>query len=112
MYGNGDLGLPKRILPFVLTGETSEILSYFPELKDQVIEVKIKVDTEFEKLLAIWKETYGIENQKDFALAIKSRTKFTGLLFGIRKMVGKGQTEENVRKAWRDSGDIISKMLF
>lgn len=112
MYGNGDLGLPKRILPFVLAGETSEVLSYFPELKDQVAEVKTKVDEEYKKLLKTWKETHGIESQKEFALAIKPQTQFTGILFGLRKVFGKDQTEENVKKAWMDSVDIISKMLF
>lgn len=112
MYGNGDLGLPKRILPFVLAGETSEVLSYFPELKDQVAEVKAKVDAEYGKLLKTWADTHDIEDQKEFALAIRPRTKFTGLLFGIRKKMGKGQAEEDLRKAWRDSVDIISKTIF
>jgi hypothetical protein len=112
MYGNGDLGLPKRILPFVLAGETSEVLSYFPELKDQVGAVKAKVEAEYERLLETWADTRDIEDQKEFALAIGPRTRFTGLLFGIRKKIGKGQTEEDLRKAWRDSVDIISKTIF
>lgn len=112
MYGNGQLGRPKRILPFVLTGETGEILSYFPELEDEIEEVKKKVDAEYENLVRTWREFYRIKDQKDFALAIKNKTKFTGILFGVRKRLGDEQSEDSLKEVWRNSADLIVKMLF
>lgn len=112
MYGNGELGRPKRILPFVMAGETSEILSYFPELKDEIRNVQDVVDNEYEKLLTVWKDCYQIEDQKEFALEIKPRTKFTGLLFQLRKELGKNQNEEELRNKWKTSCEMIVKLLF
>lgn len=112
MYGNGQLGRPKRILPFVLAGETSEIKAYFPELDGEIREVEQTVEAEYQKFLEVWKQFRGIENQKEFALAIRHRTDFSGILFRLRKELGTGQTEESLRKAWRNSGDLILKVIY
>jgi hypothetical protein len=112
MYGNGQLGRPKRILPFVMAGDTGEILAYFPELKDEINNVERSVDSEYLKLLDVWREFSALEDQKEFALAIKPKTRFTSILFQLRKELGKDQTEEALRKKWKESGDLILKVMF
>jgi hypothetical protein len=95
-----------------LAGDTAEIEAYFPELKDEIKQVEESVEAEFQKLLAVWKEFHKIENQKEFALAIRPKTNFTGILFQLRKELGDQQTEESLKKKWRDSGDMILKVMF
>jgi hypothetical protein len=45
-------------------------------------------------------------------LAIKPKTRFTSILFQLRKELGKDQTEEALRKKWKESGDLILKVMF
>lgn len=108
----GNLFLPKNLLPFVLSGEESELMCYFPEAKDKFQEVKEKTNAAFGNLQRLWAETWQIPNQKDFALAIVGRTPFTGTLFSLRKTHGQHQSLELLKKTWRDSADVIVKTLF
>ena len=113
MRGEGDnLYNPKNILPFVLTGEGDELLTYFPEVKDRFFEIKSKVDAEYLKLLETWQSAKGIENQKEFALAILGKTPFTGILFELKKKFGQAQEEAHLKKAWLDAESAILKFLF
>jgi len=115
MRGDGDnLFMPKYLIPFVLSGEDGELLAIFPEVTERYNEVKSKVNAAWDEVLAVWEKHWQIENQKEFALAIKaSGTKFTGLLFSYRKMAGENQTAEGLRKIWlHSSADMILKILF
>lgn len=113
MRGEGDnLYNPKNIIPFVLSGEGDELLTYFPEVSDRFFEIKQKIEEEFENLKSIWSMNKDIESQKDFALSIVGKTKFTGILFQLRKQLGKDQTESDLKTCWRSSGDMILKMMF
>jgi hypothetical protein len=113
MRGEGDnLYNPKNILPFVLTGEGDELLTYFPEVKDRFLEIKAKVDLEYLKLFDVWQSAKGIENQKEFALSILGKTPFTGVLFELKKKFGLAQEEAHLKKAWLESDQAILKFLF
>lgn len=113
MRGEGDnLYNPKNILPFVMAGEGDELLTYFPEVKDRFYEIKAAVEAEYENLVQLWSETWKIEGQKDFALAIVGKTRFTGLLFDLRKRLSQNQTEEDLKKTWRGATDLILKVMF
>jgi hypothetical protein len=113
LRGEGDnLFNPKNLLPFVLSGEESELLTYFPEVKEAFYACKDKVDSYFKQLLEVWRQNWQIEVQKDFALAIKDKTPFTGVLFTLRKTLGQKQTEQDLKNLWRQSGDGILKVLF
>jgi hypothetical protein len=108
----GNLFHPRHLLPFILAGEESELLTYFPEVSETFYEYKGKVDAAFNTLREIWEQSYKIEGQKDFALAIASKTPFTGILFQIRKKLGADQTLDALKQMWRDSPDAILKFVF
>lgn len=113
LRGEGDnLFHPKYLLPFILNNEGDELLTYFPEVEETFRQNKAMVEEAYAKLLDLWRSTWQTENQKDFALSIVGKTPFTGLLFSLRREHGDKQTEELLRKAWRDSGDAILKFLF
>jgi RNA ligase len=104
---NGDeLANPKNLLPYILQGEGDELLTYFPEIKDVFNSYKDKVNNELNNLIKLYEETQNIENQKEFALAIKDKTKFTSVLFTARK------TNSSVKKVWSESTNIILKVIF
>jgi len=109
MSGNGNIQNPKYLIPWVLTGEESELLTYFPEVKDQFYGVKEKIDKEWRILLTTWEDCRTIVEQKDFAIAVNKRTRFSGLLFNTRKERG---NTESLEQRWRESGDLIYKILF
>jgi len=73
----------RRMLQIVQTNEGEEFLNYYPEWQDLFDEIKGKFNqlkTEIEKAYEQYKY---IENQKEFALAVK-HLPFSGLLFGLR----------------------------
>lgn len=113
MRGDGDnLFLPKNLLPFVMAGETAELLTYFPEVEQAVIEMQSTVEDQFATLKEVMLASNGIEDQKAFALAITKRTRFSGLLFQLRKEHGIYVTEEQLRTKWSESTNSILKVLY
>lgn len=112
MRGEGDnMFNPKHLLPFVMTGEQDELLTYFPEVTEQFFKLKSEVQAEYIKLLETWVEHKGIEDQKEFALTIRNKTPFTALLFNVRKHAGKDQTVADLKREWRDAESMILKWL-
>ena len=112
LRGEGDnLFNPKNLLPFVLAGEASELLTYFPEVKDAFYSVKERTDKFYDDLVKVWETTWQIPVQKDFALTILGKTPFTSLLFTLRKVHGQNQSKDKLRALWKDSSDIILKHL-
>lgn len=103
---------PKNLVPFVLSGESDELLTYFNEVEGKYREIEAKVNEEYQKLENLWLNNWQIENQKDFALSIQKKTPFTGILFNMRKLHGKEQSLELLKKTWRNSEDLIVKILF
>lgn len=111
LRGEGDnIFNPKYLLPFVLSGEEDELLTYFPEVKEQFYVLKAFVWQAYAKLLEVWAENKDIEEQKEFALKVKD-TPFSGILFNVRKKYGKNQTVQDIKKEWRESSDSILKKL-
>jgi hypothetical protein len=112
MADNGNIANPKCYVPFLVKGEKDEVLTYFPELKPLMDKAEEKIQEEWKKLLDLWKECYKIESQKDFALSILKRTKFSGILFTLRKIKGLEQTEEDLLSLWQESHQQITDILF
>lgn len=116
LMDNGNIFNPKRQVPIILAGETSEAIVILkrdhPEIGASMDKTRAEIESEWEKLKIVWESSYRIEDQKTFALTIKDKTPFTGLLFGVRKQYGKGQTIDHLKSAWRDSADIIVKRLY
>lgn len=110
---NGNICNPKRLVPLVLAGEVDEVLAYLPEVEPYLRDCEAKIDEAWTALSNVWWENWQIEGQKEFAIAInKGFTRFTGLLFTLRKKYGKDQTEELLKQLWREHGDGIVKVLY
>jgi len=105
---------PQHLVPLILSGETEEVVSYFPEAKDKIEEVANKIQEAYEKLFQVWNEgrKVSLDQQKEFALTILGKTPFTGILFNLRKQYGENENEEYLKQAWRNSGEFIVKALF
>lgn len=106
---NDNLFNPKHLLPFILSGERSELLAYFPEVEEKFDEVSKQVNDELDNLLKVWDNCKDIESQKDFALAIQPRTRFASLLFQNRAANG---NDKDLDKLYRGSEKLIHKVLF
>lgn len=112
LRGEGDnLYNPKNLLPFILSGEDDELLTYYPEVTETFLKLKLQVEGWYTDMLGIWMECKDIVVQKDFALAIKDRTPFTSVLFNVRKLHGATATAADVKRAWKDAEGAILKHL-
>jgi hypothetical protein len=117
LMDNGNIFNPARQVPLILSGETDEVFAVVlkdasPELLARIKQTEAEVNAEWEKLKATWEQFHQIEDQKTFALTIKDKTPFTGILFSVRKQHGKNQTLDHLKKVWRDSADLITKRLY
>lgn len=112
MSSNGNLFHPKYLLPFIMSGEQTELLTYFQEVEETLRQYEKVVFEAYDQLLTVWKEHYMIENQKEFALSVQGKSPFTNLLFRLRKDFGTSQEEKHLKLAWRENGDQILKVLF
>ncbi len=113
MRGEGDnLYNPKNILPFIMSGEVDELLTYFPEVAIKVREMECEVNHAFDMLEFTMDQAQGIEDQKQFALAIQGKTPFTGILFQLRKLKGPNFTVEDLQNVWNKSESTILKVLY
>jgi hypothetical protein len=112
MRGEGDnMYNPKHLLPFIMSGNDSEVLLYFPEIKEAYFKLKSELSDEYGRLVEVWADHKDIEGQKEFALAIKDKTPYTSVLFNLRKKFGPNQKSSDLRAEWRTSEDIILKKL-
>jgi hypothetical protein len=95
-----------------MSGDEQELLTYFPEFTEVVNSTKETLDKEYNNLKVVWKDSVKIENRKEFALTINNKTKFTGILFGLKTKLGMMQEESDLQNAWKESEDLILKLLF
>lgn len=89
---------PKRIAELVLTGEQDEYLKYFPEDREHVQPYVDALETNLRQLEELYEKVKHIENQKDFALAIKDH-RFSSVLFTARK------NNVTVMESWKSQKD-------
>lgn len=64
---------PRRIVEIVRASEKSEVLTYFPEWKEQFNDVQTRYDNLVNGLQNLYDEIKDIPVQKDFALAVQAR---------------------------------------
>lgn len=103
---------PRHLLSFILKHEDDELLTYFPEVKDQYFSLKNKVENLFNEMLLVWSKNKNIQDQKTFALAIKDQTPFTSVLFNIRKKFGFEPTDKQLRKEFIGAQPLILRNLL
>lgn len=110
--GEGDnLYHPRHLLSFILKNEGDELLTYFPEVKDQYYLLKEKIEELFNELHDVWLKNKDIESQKDFALSIKDQTPFTSVLFDVRKKFGNEPTVDDLRKQFIAAESLILRQI-
>lgn len=110
LLGNRNLFLPKNLLPIILAGEIAEVLSSFPEAKEEVERIQDILDCSFREIEKLWEEARSIKNQKDFASTVKDHA-LSSLLFKMRKQNPNGNLSD-LHKLWRASGSLLLKKLF
>lgn len=71
MSNNGNIASVKNLLPFVLEGETDELLCYFPECEPFLNKVAEKLGQWEKELDNLWFVYQDEDNRKKFALAVK-----------------------------------------
>lgn len=107
----GDDGFTaKKILPFILNGETDELLAYFPECAEIVSFMKGSVSKAFSCTQAAWNEFRGEPDRKSFAIRVKDHP-FSALLFRWRTASERGEAVDTAA-TWKESADLILKKLF
>lgn len=112
-FGNGNLLLPKRLVPLVLSGNYEEVMSRFPSVREPIAKISDTLNVECMKLWQVWKEARGIESQKDFAQYILPRTQLSAILFDIRKrFYGREVSIGDFTKAFRQHGDLLLKKIY
>ena len=84
LRGNDPVPTTKNLLTVLFEGEVDELLAYFPEFKEYVEPLQVKIAEALAEMMEVWHNVSGIENQKDFALAIKD-CKLKNVLFDARK---------------------------
>jgi hypothetical protein len=112
LFDNGELQ-QNRLVQLALANEGDEVLLYLPQLAEKYKETKAVLDADFQALLAAWNAAKDIQDQKTFALSVKSSKagKYSGLLFSFRKLPKETQKESVLRSMWRASSDLIVKNL-
>jgi len=103
---NGNIFLPKNLVPVILNKEIDEIICYYESMRPEVDKVRAILNTEFSNLMTIWEQVKDIKEQKTFAINVIDKSKFSSILFTARKM--------NVcpSKIWKESSDLLVKVLF
>ncbi|MDF0553984.1 T4 RnlA family RNA ligase [Kamptonema sp. UHCC 0994] len=87
----------RRMIEIILTNEGEEFLAYFPEWTELYQKVKDRYLSLIEEVEEVYRQHQHIENQKDFALAIK-HLPYSGILFSLRS--GKiASAKESLRSA-------------
>lgn len=110
--GNGNnIFNPKNLLPFILTGEKEELLTYFSEVKETFEKIECQVQVFYNQIEELWRKCKDIENQKEFALAVKDHP-FASVLFQTRKKYGKYHNEKELKKEFTSSQDLILKKII
>lgn len=75
---------PDRLLQVVMANENLEFVSYFPEMKAELEALRDKYSILVDEISKVWLAVRGIENQRDFAIKVKSLD-YSPVLFKLRK---------------------------
>lgn len=85
---NGNVFLPKNLIPIILENEHHEVISYFPSAKPIIDDLIAKMDNIKKEVDNIWFCHGDEKNQKRFALTILKETKYTHPLFMAKNRGG------------------------
>lgn len=104
---NGAIFKDKNLLPHVLDNNREELALYLPEVLSHYDDLKLRVDKLFGDASSIYHDSIGIENQKDFANFVKSKSFCPSIYFEARK---RGGVNFSVNDLWESFSS--SKLLL
>ncbi len=85
LNNNGNLASVKNLVPLIMAGAKAEIITYYPELTQQILEIEQKIANAYKEIDNVWFCHNDEPNQKKFAQTIMKETKHTAPLFSARK---------------------------
>jgi T4 RnlA family RNA ligase len=95
---------PKNLIPFILSGESDELLTYFSEVREALEFYTQQFDDICGEMNLLWNQHKGILDQKEFALKVKDHS-MASMLFQARR------TGETPEKILRQNPDFLLKKL-
>lgn len=95
---------PKNLVPFILSGESDELLTYFSEVREALEFYTQQFNELCDEMNILWNQYQGLTDQKEFALKVKDHP-MASMLFQARRT---GQTPE---KVLRQNPDFLLKKL-
>lgn len=104
LSSNGNLFNPKYLLPFMLTGETDELLVYFKETEPALQCYQQQFDAMVDSMRDLWAKMKDEPDQKMFALGVKGHP-LSSILFTARK------EKSEPEKALRNNPNIVLKNI-
>lgn len=107
LSNNGLILSTKNLVATVLKGEEDEMITYFPFIKDRVLEIKCRIHSIEKDLDNVWYTYCMEESRKKFAEAVKTHP-FSALLFGI---YGKEYKEVSIRHELTKFKDKITEYI-
>lgn len=107
---NGNILLPKRVVPIVLAGEVDEVIATLPETRTAMLDARDILDRAYAELIALWNKAKDLPTQKEYAMAVKDHP-LCGLLFDMRKRHPKG-SDHDLRMLWRTADELLVKKYF
>lgn len=103
MSDNGNLALPKNLIPVILNNEQDEVLAYFPSLEGRVNDIAEDIEDLRLNTEKLWQEHKDLP-LKEFAMAVKD-SESSGLLFTMKR---KGST---LKELWSSDNVSLVKLL-
>lgn len=103
IFDNGNIFLPKYLVPIMLAGELDEFAVYFPEIYKTAQEYQQKIDRALEEVNELWTKHKDKPSDKYFALGVKN-SKYSSILFNARNKGGEP-------KDYFTSDFIVKKVL-
>lgn len=99
-FSNNALVHPNTLVPLILRGESAEVISYFPEFKQQIEEIENLLSKLYQELDNLYFCFWNEPSQKKFAQSIIHHP-LSGLLFEARKH------KKTFIEVWRESERIL-----
>lgn len=103
MASNGYIGHPKNLINFIMEGDTAEVISLFPEVKDKIAVMELEIEAAWKEIEQLWFCYNDLKSRKKFALAIK-HSRYSGVLFAARNH------GVHPREIW--DADTVLKLVF
>lgn len=85
LKNNGNIAHPKNFLSFILNNTDDDLVAKLPELEEVVSKWRTIIRMNRSDILQTWYKVKDIENQKEFALAVKDNI-YASVFFNAKKM--------------------------